>query len=86
MRRDYPLTSDDLRHLADRVQDVVTAVGRPEDGDLKDGDWRWGLSVTIWNLDGDDSDVAGYVRPHGDGWLGFYPNAVASEIPGGRDE
>ncbi|HIF05970.1 MAG TPA: hypothetical protein EYQ64_03185 [Gemmatimonadetes bacterium] len=85
MSRDYPLTSDDLRHLADRVEEVVSAVGGA-DGELEDGDWRWGLSVTIWNLDGDDTDVAGYVRPHGDGWLGFYPRSIKSQIPGGGDE
>jgi hypothetical protein len=33
--------------------------------------------VTVWNLDpGDDSDIAGVVAPHGDGWIGFYPKGI----------
>lgn len=79
MTRDYPLTSSDLRHIADKV-DQVLAVVNPEDGDLPDGDWRWGLKVTIWNQDGDVTDVAGEVAPHGDGWIGFYPNGIAAQL------
>lgn len=75
MKRDYPLTSDDLRHLADKTDEILAVVA-PEGGDLQDGDWRWGLSVTVWNLDGDDGDVAGVVAPHGDGWIGFYPTGI----------
>ncbi|HWK19789.1 MAG TPA: hypothetical protein VNR37_03340 [Microbacteriaceae bacterium] len=49
----------------------------PPDGELKDGDWRWGLQVTIWNQDAaDEDDVAGVVAPHGDGWIGFYPKGI----------
>lgn len=72
MARDYPLTSADLRHLADRVAEILEVVD--VEGDLPDNDWRWGLTVKVWNLDGDGDDVAGVVAPHGDGWLGFYPN------------
>lgn len=75
MTRDYPLTSDDLRYLADRTDEILAVVS-PEDGELKDGDWRWGLSVTVWNQDGDDGDVGGTVAPHGDGWIGFYPKEI----------
>ncbi|MEV8023365.1 hypothetical protein [Microbacterium sp. NPDC080220] len=75
MSRDYPLTSSDLRHIADKVDEVL-AVVNPEDGELPDGDWRWGLKVTIWNQDGGDDDIAGEIAPYGDGWLGFYPNAI----------
>ncbi|SDG22670.1 hypothetical protein [Microbacterium sp. 77mftsu3.1] len=75
MRRDYPLTSSDLRHIADKVDEVLAFVN-PEDGELPDGDWRWGLRVTIWNQDGDIDDVAGELAPHGDGYLGFYPKGI----------
>ncbi|MEV8269129.1 hypothetical protein AB0P19_02205 [Microbacterium oleivorans] len=75
MSRDVPLTSSDLRHIADKVDEILTAVN-PDDEELSTGDWRWGLKVIIWNDGGDIDDVAGEVAPHGDGWLGFYPNAI----------
>lgn len=75
MTRDYPLTSDDLRYLADKTDEILAVVS-PEGGELSDGDWRWGLQVTVWNQDGDDTDVAGVVAPHGDGWIGFYPKGI----------
>lgn len=75
MSRDYPLTSSDLRHIADRVDEVL-AVVNPEDGELPDGDWRWGLTVDIWHDDGSADDIAGQIAPNGDGWLGFYPNPI----------
>jgi hypothetical protein len=76
MKRDYPLTADDLRHVADRVDEILKVVDPEGDSIIPDGDWRWGLAVTIWNQGGDDHDVAGVVAPHGDGWLGFYPRAI----------
>lgn len=78
MKRDVPLTSDDLRHVADRVDEVLKVVGTDI---LPDGDWRWGLTVTVWNLDGDDEDIAGVIAPHSDGWIGFYPHGIRK--PGG---
>lgn len=75
MARDYPLTSDDLRYLADKTDEIL-AVVNPPDGELNDGDWRWGLIVTVHNQDGDEDDVAGVIAPHGDGWLGFYPKGI----------
>ena len=75
MTRDFPLTSDDLRYLADRTDEILAVVS-PVDGELPDNDWRWGLSVTVWNQDGDESDVAGVIAPCGDGWIGFYPNSI----------
>lgn len=75
MTRDFPMTPDDLRHVADRVDEIL-AVVNPVGGDIPDGDWRWGLSVTVWNLGGDSGDIAGVVAPHGDGWIGFYPEGV----------
>lgn len=83
MKRDYPMTSSDLRYVADRVDEILAVVS-PDDGDIPDGDWRWGLSVTVWNQDGDDHDIAGTVAPHGDGWMGFYPKAI--KRPGADDE
>ncbi len=85
MTRDYPLTSDELRHIADRIDEVLAVVA-PESGDLLDGDWRWGLTVKIWNQDGDDDDIAGVIAPYGDGWFGFYPNAIARKSPYGEVE
>lgn len=74
MKRDYPLTAEDIRHIADRVDEVLAVVG--PDGELTDDDWRWGLTVTIWNQDGDQGDVAGVLAPHGDGYFGFYPRGI----------
>lgn len=73
-KRDFPLTSSDLRHIADRVDEIIAAVG--DETDLPDNDWRWGLSVTVWNQEGDRDDIAGVVAPYGDGWIGFYPNGI----------
>lgn len=70
MTRDYPYTADDLRYIADKVEDITDAIGG---GDLTEGDWRWGLSVDVFD-DGDE--IAGQVRPHGDGWIGFYPKGI----------
>ena len=62
-----PFTPDDLRYLADTIDKVFEGVGGE---DLELVDWRWGLRVEIT----DDTDTrVGEVRPHGDGWLGFYP-------------
>ena len=74
MARDYPLTSGDLRHIADRVDEILAVVG-PK-AELADDDWRWGLQVTVWNQDGDEGNIAGVVAPYGDGWLGFYPTGI----------
>lgn len=67
--RRFPYTSDDLRYIADQIDKVLEVVG----GELSDDDWRWGLAVDI--LD-DMGDRVGQIKPHGDGWLGFYPRAV----------
>lgn len=75
MKRDYPLTASDLRHLADKVDEVLAVVDT-EGGELEDGDWRWGLKVTVWNDGGDSDDVGGVIAPYGDGWLGFYPTGI----------
>lgn len=70
--RGIPYTSDDLRLAADRVDEIIAAVG---DGDLEDGDWRWGVSVEVTDENG---WAIGHVRPFSDGWLGFYPIVVES--------
>jgi hypothetical protein len=75
MTRDFPLTPDDLRAQADRVEEILSVVNTA-DGDLPENDWRWGLTVTVWNQDGDQEDVAGTIAPCGDGWLGFYPKGI----------
>lgn len=68
----FPQTSSDLRGIADQV-DVIMAVLDPGGlGDLENGDWRWGVSVKVWYED----SLVGYIKPHSDGWLGFYPLAV----------
>ena len=69
-KRDIPYTSNDLRDIANRIDEIVGALGG---GDIDDGSWIWGLSVDVTD---DDGYSVGLVRPHGDGWLGFYPNAV----------
>lgn len=68
--RKIPYTASDLREIADRIDEVTSHIG---ENDLADGDWRWGLAVSIFD-DGDDR--TGELRPHGDGWIGFYPIAV----------
>lgn len=72
MTRDVPFTSSDLREAADRIDEVLTVVGGE---DLPDNDWRWGLTVDIFD---DASEVVGQLRPHGDGWIGFYPKAITT--------
>lgn len=71
--RTIPYTSDDLRAIADKLDEIITAIG---DRDiLTDGDWRWGLSVEVF--DADLAQTAGHIKPHPDGWLGFYPTEVS---------
>lgn len=65
--RKIPLISDELRTIADRIDEVMNVVGGT---DLPDDDWRWGLTVKIADEAG---EVVGEIRPYGDGWLGFYP-------------
>ena len=72
MERSWPYTAEDLRSIADRVDTVMTALD-PQ-ADLPDGDWRWGVTVDIFD---DSGDLAGHVKPYGDGWLGFYPGEVS---------
>lgn len=81
MSRGYPLTVSDIRYIADRVEEVLGAID-VEGGVLPDDDWRWGISVTIWNEGGDMDDIAGIVAPHGDGYLGFYPTAIKRDDRG----
>lgn len=66
--RNIPYTADDLRYTADQIDIIMAALGTD---DLEDGDWRWGLSVDVFD---DDNKVTGQIRPNGDGWLGYYPN------------
>ena len=69
--RAYPMSSSDLREIADRVDEVLTVLGGE---DLADGDWRWGLTVDIPD---DAGQIVGQLKPHGDGWIGFYPKEVS---------
>lgn len=70
MNREVPFTSSDLRDVADTLDEITSDIGGDE---IPDGDWRWGLTVDVF----DDADgVVGQVRPHSDGWLGFYPRAI----------
>jgi hypothetical protein len=71
MNRSWPYTPDELRTLADKVEEVLNTLD-PK-GDIPDGDWRWGVTVDILDEHG---DPAGTVKPYGDGWLGFYPREV----------
>lgn len=73
MARYLPYTSDDLRYIADQVDKITETIGTD---DLTDGDWRWGLTVDIYD---DDGETAGQMSFHGDGWIGFYPKAIAKE-------
>lgn len=66
--RTYPYTSDDLRYIADRIDEVLNGI-HPVDQDLKENDWRRGLTVDIFD---DANHPVGQIRPEGDGWLGFY--------------
>ena len=71
--RSWPYTPEDLRSLADKVDEILAGLN-PTGEDLTDGDWRWGVTVDVFD-DGDSP--AGQVRPYGDGWLGFYPREVS---------
>lgn len=68
----FPHTSLDLQRIAGQLDDINMTIGDVEN--IPDDDWRWGLSVTIYD---DSGHIAGHVKPHGDGWLGFYPSAVS---------
>lgn len=70
MTRDIPYTSDDLRYIAEQIENVTDDLPKT---DLEDGDWRWGLTVEIFD---DGGDTVGQLRPHGDGWIGFYPKEI----------
>lgn len=71
--RTIPYTSDDLRAIADRLGEITAAIGGEEI--LADDDWRWGLTVEVYDPEVPET-VVGYVKPHPDGWLGFYPTEV----------
>ena len=72
--RDIPYTASDMREIADQVEKIEAAVmGGLDEFPGKNGDWRWGMSVEIYD---DMGYVAGVVKPQPDGWLGFYPKAV----------
>lgn len=75
-RREVPYSSSDLRDIADRVDKIVTALN-PGDDFLPEGDWRWGLTVEVFDPDFDTS--VGQVKAHGDGWLAFYPWGATDE-------
>ena len=68
--RTIPYTSSDLRGIADKIDEIISVL-EPEDGFLEDGDWRWGVGVAVQDPESDT--IVGEIRPHGDGWLAFYP-------------
>lgn len=74
--RSYPYTADDLRMIADRMDEIEKAI---EGGfsAVEDGSWKWGLSVDVF-IDTSEA-LAGQLRTDGDGWIGFYPYEIASE-------
>lgn len=72
-KRTYPYTSDDIRAIADRLDEIIGGLGSP---DLEEeSDWLWGVTVEVWHED----QVVGHVKAHGDGWMGFYPLAVTGD-------
>lgn len=71
--RVYPHTADDLRAIAERMELIVSEVGKDGD-DWYEDDWRYDLTVDINDEFG---NTIGHVKAHGDGWLGFYPKEVA---------
>lgn len=68
--REIPYTSGDLRGIADTIDEIIAALN-PADEYLEEGDWRWGVTVQVVDLEGEE--IVGEVRAHGDGWLAFYP-------------
>lgn len=68
-----PWTPPDLRDLAGRMEKILEVVG--EDIPDEDNDWRWGLEVVLRDSAG---FLQGRIKPHGDGWMGFYPAEVNS--------
>lgn len=75
-KRFVPLTSDDLRQIAERYDQITSALSVDPFEEIPEGDWMWGLSVTIWDEHG---YVLGHVKPHGDGWFGFYPVGASDD-------
>lgn len=63
-----PLTSDDLRRIADRFDEIVNDLPEHTEA-LPDDHWMWGLKVDVF----EEGYKVGEVRPYHDGWLGFYP-------------
>lgn len=68
--RTIPYTSDDLRGIADKIDEIIKVL-ETDDAYLGPGDWRWGVTIEV--EDPEWSGVVGEIRPHGDGWLAFYP-------------
>lgn len=70
-KRSIPYTADDLRTIADKVDEIVAQIG---EGLLEEDDWRWGLIVDV--VEPESGEIVGQIRPWGDGWLAFYPHGV----------
>lgn len=69
-KRGVPLSAEELRGIADHVEEILTALGGE---DLPDDDWRWGVSVEVRDEHG---YVVGYIKPCNFGYLGFHPAEV----------
>lgn len=73
MTRDYPYTSDDLRGIANRMDQIEADIaGGFSIDDM--ASWKWLLKIDVIEPDG--GEPAGQLRAHGDGWIGFYPRAL----------
>lgn len=70
--RTIPMDSETLRNIATQLDTISDAIGC----DFDDNDWRWGISVNIFD---DMGNTIGQVRPHGDGWLGFFPRSLEAQ-------
>lgn len=68
-----PYTSEELRALADRVDEITNGLILQEI--LEEDDFRWGLTCSVY-LDG---YVVGMVASHPDGFFGFFPESWSKD-------
>ena len=71
----FPLTADDLRRIADFMDEVQAKITNGQTHEPGDGDWRWGLRVDIFGdlAEAPTEDTIGHLTYHPDGWFAFYP-------------
>lgn len=69
-----PYTAEELRALADRVEEITDSLNLPSA--LEDDDYRWGLTCSVFV----DGYVEGLIAAHPDGYFGFFPESWSNDV------